>query len=185
MPVFVRAPVARWAPRPPDSPSAGRTRPAPKIALAIFIYLYVFCQGVDGVSVKRSYHAIYPPFRLHPQIPSEFSPRRPLPRPARIVCANCRLPNRSTANPAALTRLFCRIRHLSLLWTTLPVFFCPQTISPHVRGDDISRRLRRLRLFNADAFTCRLYRPQMFRSRRSRRRCGRSAGCRSRGGGTQ
>ena len=85
---------------------------------------------------------IAPPFCLHSHTSSKFLPRRPLPRQPWFDGANKRLRHRSTANPAALSRLFRWLRHLSLLWVRLPVYFCSQPIVPHVVGDADSSRLR-------------------------------------------
>ena len=96
------------------------------------------CLGVDGVSVARRYHGVTPPFGRHSHTSSEFLPRRPLPRQPWFDGAKCRLRHRSTANTSALSRLFWWLRHSSLLWVQLPVYYAR---SPFCRTSAATRSL--------------------------------------------
>ena len=122
-------------------------QPCTRELLRNSVFSKIWLLGVDGVLVTRRYQPIAYPFGRHSHTSSKFLPRRPLPRPPRFDSANSRLRHRSTANPSALSRLLWWLRHSSLLCVQLPVLNCFQTILPHVSGDAVTYRLRRLRRF--------------------------------------
>ena len=154
----VRAPMSGVLRAPRNPLRQGALALHQRIAAAIFVFLHYGGLGVDGVPAARQYQAIAPPFGRHSHASPEFRPRRPLPRQTRFDDAKNRLRYRSTANPSALTRLLCRIRHSSLLLGQLPVFRGRQTVLPYVGGDTNTYRLRRTQGREGSGFTYRLRR---------------------------
>ena len=98
-----------------SQPSSSRGRAHPPCTLNCSrnsCFLQYDGLGVDGVPAARRYQAIARSFGLYSYRMCEFWPRRPLPRQSWFDGAKPRLWYRSTANPATLLRLFCRIRAL-------------------------------------------------------------------------